>query len=80
VLRVFLASINNISDARNSGVTYTTKFRREIVQDHNKIVAALAAHDPSAAEQAMIAHLHSGLTFWKREYPDLVARPISWDF
>jgi len=43
-------------------------------------VAALAAHDPSAAEQAMIAHLHSGLTFWKREYPDLVARPISWDF
>jgi DNA-binding FadR family transcriptional regulator len=80
VLRIFLASINNISDARNSGVTYTPKFRREIVQDHNEIVEALAAHDANAAEQAMIRHLHNGLTFWKREYRDLVARPISWDF
>ena len=55
VLRVFLASINNISDARNSGIKYTTKFRREIVQDHDEIVAALSAHDASAAERAMIA-------------------------
>lgn len=80
VLRVFLASINNISDARNSGVRYTTKFRKEIVHDHDEIVAALSAHDAGAAELAMSAHLNNGLTFWKREYRDLVARPISWDF
>jgi DNA-binding FadR family transcriptional regulator len=79
-LRIFLASINNISDARNSGVAYNEQFRRDIVADHDRIVDALAAHDPNAAEHAMFGHLENGLDFWRRGYPDLVAKPISWDF
>jgi hypothetical protein len=52
-----------------AGIGQTTKFG-----------APLEAYDPRTAEQAMIGHLHNGLAFWKREYRNLVAQPINWDF
>ena len=44
-------------------------------QAHAKIYAAVAAHDPDAAEKAMRDHLQSGsMAFWKR-YAEPVAAP-----
>jgi DNA-binding FadR family transcriptional regulator len=78
-LRIMLASIGSIADGRSTGIRYTSEVRRSIVEDHDRIVEALAARDVDAAELAMRDHLDTGLQFWKQDYPDLVTHVIRWD-
>jgi DNA-binding FadR family transcriptional regulator len=60
------------------GVTYSTKQLEASVEDHDQIIRALAKHDPDAAEAAMRAHVQKTTAFWRRQYRDLISRPVRW--
>jgi len=78
VLTLFLDAIQLIADGRMMGLSYTPEVRRVSAIDHQAIIEALAAGDPDAADLAMQRHMETPMAFWRREYPDLVARPIRW--
>jgi GntR family transcriptional regulator, transcriptional repressor for pyruvate dehydrogenase complex len=78
VLRVFSESLKSIADGLFAGVRYNVKRRRAIARAHERIVDALASHDPDAASEAMHRHLVAARRYWETEYPELVTQPVRW--
>jgi DNA-binding FadR family transcriptional regulator len=59
MLSRFMTSIGQISRASRLRTGHLPNVPSESVRDHQKIVQALKARDPQAAQQAMLNHLDS---------------------
>ncbi len=57
ILALFMRSIDNVNVASRRRIGELPEVRRQALQDHRQILAALQAHDPQAAGQAMCDHL-----------------------
>lgn len=78
VLRVFQETLKSIADGAILGVEYTRNRRKAVAEAHVRIIDALRAHDPAAAEKAMHVHLDEAGRYWHRKYGSLVSRPVHW--
>ncbi len=54
----FMASVRRLGLASRSRTVYLSGVREQSVADHGQILAALKAHDPQLARQAMVEHLN----------------------
>ncbi len=57
ILSRIIDSIGKLSFASRQRTVEISGIREQTIQDHRAIVAALKAHDPEAAQQAMLQHL-----------------------
>lgn len=57
ILSRIIDSIGKLSFASRQRTVEITGVREQTIRDHQAIVAALKAHDPEAAQQAMLQHL-----------------------
>jgi DNA-binding FadR family transcriptional regulator len=78
VLSIFLAALQSIADGRAAGIRYDRSFRAAAVDDHERILEALAAGDAGAAHRAARRHITAATRHWKQEHADLAARPVRW--
>jgi DNA-binding FadR family transcriptional regulator len=78
VLSIFLAALQSIADGRAAGIRYDRAFRVAAVDDHARIIEALAGGDGDAADRAAHRHITAATRHWKQEHADLAARPIRW--
>jgi DNA-binding FadR family transcriptional regulator len=78
VLQMFLETVISVGDGRAVGVTYGPKQVAAIAVAHDRIIDALAAHDPEAAGAAMQDHLDNSARFFRRHYASVLDRPIRW--
>ncbi len=58
ILNRFMDSINQLGLVSRRQTVALPNLAQESAEDHRTIVAALKAHDPEAARQAMLQHLH----------------------
>ncbi len=78
ILRVFNDTLKWIASGDQHGIEYRSDHRLAVAKAHEKIVAALRRRKPREAEKAMREHLEEAAGYWKRRYPELVARPVRW--
>jgi DNA-binding FadR family transcriptional regulator len=78
VLWVFNETLKSIADGAVVGVEYTSRRRLAVAAAHEAVVEALRNRDPEAAEAAMRKHVGEAGEFWRRHYPELVARDVRW--
>lgn len=78
LLRIFTESLIRIAHTGAGGVTYTSNRITASTQGHQAIIDALASRDPEASEAAMRAHVDEAHEYWRREYAELISRPIHW--
>jgi DNA-binding FadR family transcriptional regulator len=78
VLSIFLAALQSIADGRAAGIRYDRAFRVAAVDDHVRILEALAVGDGDAADRAARRHITAATRHWKQEHADLAARPVRW--
>jgi len=55
---------------------YSSEDRTDVIADHRKVIDAMRAKDPEAAEEAMGRHLHNFLLFMRKEHPDVLAQRL----
>lgn len=78
ILRLFSDSLQSIADGGSVGFHYAAKQRLATAEFHLRITERIEARDGAGAEQCMAEHLIEAGDFWKRRYPDEVARTIRW--
>jgi GntR family transcriptional regulator, transcriptional repressor for pyruvate dehydrogenase complex len=78
VLRIFTETLKSLADGGIVGIRATAERRGDVAGAHERIVEALRAGDPDAAEQAMHDHLDEANEYWLREYGPLVSQPVRW--
>jgi DNA-binding FadR family transcriptional regulator len=78
VLRVFLETLKSLADGSTIGVEYTPRRRRAVADIHRRIADALRTHDGALAAERMHKHLEEAAEYWRRKYPNLYDRPVSW--
>jgi DNA-binding FadR family transcriptional regulator len=78
VLSIFLAALQSIADGRAAGIRYDRRFRAAAVDDHVRILDALAVGDAGAADRAARQHITAATRHWKHEHADLAARTVRW--
>jgi DNA-binding FadR family transcriptional regulator len=78
VLELFASSLLSLADGRSIGPNYAAKLRPTVHAAHEKIIAAVAARDPDAAEAAMAEHLEDAQKHWRRAHPELLNRLVRW--
>lgn len=78
VLRTFAETLIAVGDGRSVGITYSAAQVTAIVAAHERIIAALEAKDPEAAEDAMREHLGEASAYWRRKFGELISRPVRW--
>jgi DNA-binding FadR family transcriptional regulator len=78
VLEMYATSLVTLADGRQAGVTYALDTRGHVHRQHEKILAALAAHDAPAAEAAMTHHIAETERYWRRNFPEMYTRPVRW--
>jgi GntR family transcriptional repressor for pyruvate dehydrogenase complex len=59
ILSSFMEAISRLSDASRHRTVELPGVPSQTIEDHRAIVAALKAHDPEAARQAMLTHLNN---------------------
>lgn len=74
-----ISSISELLDTGFGTIELPGPQRAAIVRGHEAIYAALADHDPAAAERAMRNHLDDVGEYERAAFPTAVAEPISWD-
>ena len=78
VLRVFCETLQSIWDGTSVGVAYNAPRRIAVADAHERIVAALRAKDGKEAEAQMARHLQEAATYWKKKFPALIDKPVTW--
>ncbi|MBI1879736.1 MAG: FadR family transcriptional regulator [Chloroflexi bacterium] len=59
IMQRFMDSISQLGLASRARTNYIPGLTKQSAKDHRAIVAALKAHDPEAARQAMLQHLNN---------------------
>ena len=78
VLRTFNDTLKAIADGAVVGVKYTSRRHAAVAAAHERVMAALRAHDAVAAESAMQVHVEEAGTYWRRHYPNLTSGGVRW--
>jgi DNA-binding FadR family transcriptional regulator len=78
VLSIFLAALQSIADGRAAGVVYDRAFRLIALEDHDRLITALAERDGNAADAAARRHITTASAHWKQEHAELVSRQVRW--
>lgn len=78
VVRVFTETMLTVADSGVHGLNNSKRFNQIAVEGHEEIIAALAAKDPDAAEEAMRKHVSEGKRRRVGENRDLMTRPLRW--
>ena len=78
VVRIMADSLNAILHDTIPHVNYSMQRRRNVSNSLARILASVAEGDQDAAEAQMDAYVRSGARYWRKFYPDLMARPIRW--
>lgn len=77
-LLIFMDTLKNIADGSFAGIRATPERRNEVARAHLRIVEALQARLPEAAEEAMAAHLKDSAEYWRNAYAPLIYEPMKW--
>jgi DNA-binding FadR family transcriptional regulator len=78
-LRIFTESLIRIAHSNLGGVVYTSRRLKQSFESHQTIIDALVANDPDAVQAAMRAHVEDSAAFWRRQYGELLTRPVRWE-
>src|SRR3954452_9234602 len=78
VVQVFTETLMTVADSGVTEIEHSKAFKKVTVDGHDRIIAALDAKDPEAAEQAMRDHVTEGKRRRVKENKDLMARPLRW--
>lgn len=76
VLVAFSMALVSIFDGYAMGTHFDRRALRAVVEFHTKIVDAIAAGRPKAAEKATLAHIEDSLVFLERKFPKLLDEPL----
>lgn len=68
-----------IIDGTALGVDYPPHRRAAVLKAHTRIFEALKQRDPEASMEAMQAHIDEYMRYVTRKFPDVLARPVTWD-
>ena len=68
-----------IVDGTQMGVDYPSERRKAILVAHERILAALRAHDGDASHQAMADHMREFVRYMQRKYSDVLEQTVTWD-
>lgn len=77
VLAMMWEILSLIADGHDAGVRYPEHSLHEAEAAHRKILRAIVAGDPDAAERAMRAHLEAMADHVERYYPELLGEPVA---
>jgi len=78
VVRIMADALNAILWDTIPPVRYSMQRRRNVANSLESIFSSIADGDESTAEAQMDAYVRSGARYWRKFYPDLMARPIRW--
>jgi DNA-binding FadR family transcriptional regulator len=78
IVQAFTETLLTVADSGVTDLKHSREFKRVTVTGHEKIVKALEAGDPDAAEAAMRAHVVEGKKRRVKENRDLMNRPLRW--
>ncbi len=78
IFALFHASLEHISDGHVMGIHYGIKERKLTLRAHEKIFAAIEAHDPDGAYEEMGRHLAQLDGHVAMHSPHLLDRPVRW--
>lgn len=73
-----IEALVGILDGTSIGIEYPEHRRRAVHTAHKRIYEALAAHDVTAAADAMRDHIGEYAQYVLRKYPERVEAPIIW--
>ncbi|WP_291409717.1 FadR/GntR family transcriptional regulator [Actinophytocola sp.] len=79
IVGFFINSLHWITDGSVLGAQYPTRFQKAINLAHRNITEAIVAGDADGAWEAMGAHMDETATYFKKKYPELVNRELTWD-
>ncbi|MFH5821904.1 FadR/GntR family transcriptional regulator [Georgenia sp. AZ-5] len=68
-----------ILDGSALGVDYPVHRRTAVLKAHTSILEALRAHDGDASGEAMTRHIDEYVRYISRKFPEVLARPVTWD-
>jgi DNA-binding FadR family transcriptional regulator len=69
----------DILDGTALGVDYPPHRRSAVLKAHTTILEALKAHDGDSSSEAMTRHIDEYARYLARKYPEVLARPVTWD-
>jgi DNA-binding FadR family transcriptional regulator len=78
VVRVMADALNAILWDTIPPLNYSMQRRRNVATVLGNILESVADGDEVAAEAQMDAYVRSGARYWRKFFPDLMARPIRW--
>ena len=72
-------SVLGIMDGSTIGIDYPLHRRKAILNAHENILHALAAHDPEQSQARMREHIEAYMTYAQRKFPEVMGKVIRWD-
>ena len=78
VVQTFTETLLTVADSGVQEIEHSKAFKKVTVEGHDRIIEALEAKDPDAAEQAMRDHVTEGKRRRIKENKDIMSRPLRW--
>jgi len=78
VTRVLLEALQNTTHMTMVAVEYSLSHRQTVINEHEKMLAALRAGDSELARKLAKEHVASGLRYWKKMAGAQAKSPIRW--
>jgi DNA-binding FadR family transcriptional regulator len=78
VVQVFTETLLAVADSGITDIDHSKAFKKVTVEGHERVIDALEAKDPEAAEHAMREHVLEGKRRRVKENRDLMSRSLRW--
>jgi DNA-binding FadR family transcriptional regulator len=78
VTRVLLEALQNTAHMTMIAVEYSLSHRQQVIEEHEKLLAALRARDGELATRVARAHVEGGLSYWINVAGSHAKDPIRW--
>lgn len=78
VLHIFVETLLTIFDVALTGYPYPPKRRRQVVREHDAIIAAFREQDEDKVTQTVTAHTRGAMDFWRKRQREVLTRPLRW--
>jgi GntR family transcriptional repressor for pyruvate dehydrogenase complex len=79
VFALLMDSLHWIIDGSRQGVQYPERYRGIVVRAHERVLAAIEAHDADAARTEMYDHIENMLIYLRKHYPTTLEQPMRWE-
>jgi GntR family transcriptional regulator, transcriptional repressor for pyruvate dehydrogenase complex len=73
-------ALADILDGTMLGIDYPAHRRRAILRAHRSILDAMERKDADAAELTMATHIGEYVRYAERKFPEVLTRPVVWNF